>query len=194
MEGFMSQLDPSLVFHEFHGFPEMQTYARMKRFAGENILQAVEYLRAKLVTLAILEGIAELTGGDAPIELLAGASKEEDPSTIQIQDFLGEPLSYRTADFDDLDEVVYHLLNVGRTSATHFDSKASPIAAFVYAVLGTSALERCFGAARKAFQGELSWMDFLKSFPGSLVREMVEAVAVISVVRKDRCLELAKRF
>jgi hypothetical protein len=194
MEGFMSQLDPALVFHEFHGFPEMQTYARMKRFAGENILQAVEYLRAKLVTLAILEGIAELTGGDAPIELLAGASKEEDPSTIQIQDFLGEPLSYRTADFDDLDEVVYHLLNVGRTSATHFDSKASPIAAFVYAVLGTSALERCFGAARKAFQGELSWMDFLKSFPGSLVREMVEAVAVISVVRKDRCLELAKRF
>ena len=113
---------------------------------------------------------------------------------MQIQDFLGEPHSYRRDDFNGINEVVYHVLNVGRLSATHFDSKASPLTAFIYAVLGTSALEKFFEAARKAFKGELSWMDFLKSFPGSLVREMVEAVATISVVRKDRCLELAKRL
>ena len=104
MEGFMSQLDPGLVFHEFQGFPETQTYAGMKQCAEKNIKQAVEYLRAKLVTMAILEGIAELTGGDAPIVLLAGASKEEQPSTMQIQDFLGEPRSYRVDDFNGINE------------------------------------------------------------------------------------------
>ena len=173
MEGFMSQLDPGLVFHEFHGFPETQTYAGMKQCAEKNIKQAVEYLRAKLVTMAILEGIAELTGGDAPIVLLAGASKEEEPSTMQIQDFLGEPHSYRRDDFNGINEIVYYVLNVGRLSATHFDSKASPLAAFIYSVLGTSALEKFFETARKAFKGELSWMDFLKSLPGSLVREKI---------------------
>ena len=190
----MSQLDPGLVFHEFQGFPEAQSYAGMKQCAEKNIKQAVEYLRAKLVTMAILEGIAELTGGDAPIVLLAGASKEEEPSAMQIQDFLGEPHSYRRDDFKGINEIVYHVLNVGRTSATHFDSKASPLAAFIYTVLGTSALEKFFEAARKAFKDELSWMDFLKSFPGSLVREMAEAVATISVVREGRCRELAKRL
>jgi hypothetical protein len=194
MEGFMSQLDPALVFHEFRGFPDAPTYAGMKQCAARNIQQAVEYLRAKLVTMAILEGIAELTGGDAPIVLLAGASREEEPSAMQIQDCLGDPHSYRRDDFNGLNELVHHVLQVGRTSVTNFDTKASPLAAFMYAVLGTSALEESTKAARKAFKGELVWMDFLKLFPGPLVCNMVEAIGTISVVRQGRCLELAKRL
>ncbi len=194
MEGFMRQLDPGLVFHDFKGFPDAATYAVMTQAAKRNIRQAVEYLQAKLVTMAVLEGIAELTGGDAPIVLLSGASREEEPAAMQMRDFLGEPHSYRTPEFGGMNEIVYHVLKVGRISATHFDSKASPLAAFIYAVLGTSALEQYFDAARKAFAGGLSWMDFLKSFPGSLVREMVKAAAKISVVRSGRCLELARRF
>lgn len=194
MERFMSQLDPGLVFHDFQGFPEVKHYAVMTQAAARNVRQAVEYLRAKLITMAILEGIAELTGGDAPIVLLAGASREDEPSTVQLRDFLGEPHAYRLRDFGGTNEIVYHVLKVGRISATHFDSKSSPLAAFIYAVLGTSALEKHFSAARKAFKGELPWLEFLKSFPGSLVREMVEAAATISVVRAGRCLELAKQL
>ncbi len=194
MERFMSQLNSGLVFHNFNGFPEPATFAAMTQAADKNVRQAVEYLRAKLVTMALLEGIAELTGGDAPIVLLSGASREEEPSTMQMRDFLGEPHSYRTRDYDGINEVVYHVLKVGRASETHFDSKSSPLSAFIYTVLGTSALEKYFDAARQAFNGELPWLDFLKSFPGSLVREMVEAAAKISVVRAGRCLELAKRI
>jgi hypothetical protein len=194
MERFMSQLDPGLVFHDFNGFPEAPTFAVMTQAADKNIRQAVEYLRAKLVTMAMLEGIAALTGGDAPIVLLAGASREEEPSAMQMRDFLGEPHSYRPRGFDGINEVVHHVLKVGRSSATHFDSKSSPLAAFIYTVLGTAPLEQYFNEARRAFQGELSWLDFLKSFPGSLVREMAEAAARISVVRSGRCLELAKRL
>jgi hypothetical protein len=194
MEQFMSRLDAGLVFHEFMGFPEPATYAVMSQAAEKNVRQAIEYLRAKLVTMAVLEGIAELTGGDAPIVLLAGASREEEPSTIQLRDFLGEPHSYRPRGYSGINEVVHHVLKVGRSSATHFDSKSSPLAAFIYAALGTSALERYFDAARKAFRGELSWIDFLKSFPGSLAREMAEAAAQVSVVRSDRCLALARQL
>ena len=194
MEGFLRQLDPGFVFHNFKGFPETATYTVLMHAAEKNVRQAVEYLQAKLVTMAVLEGIAELTGGDAPIVLLAGATREEEPSAMQMRDFLGEPHAYRTPAFNGYNEIVYHVLKVGRITATHFDSKASPLAAFIYAVLGTPALEQYFAGAQKAFKGELSWMDFLKSFPGPLVREMVEAAARISVVRSDRCLELAKRF
>jgi len=193
-ERFMSQLNPGVVFHEFQGFPESRMHADMTQYAEKNIKQSVEYLRVKLVTMAILEGIAELTGGDAPMVLLAGSSEEKAPFTMHITDFLGEPNSYRRDDFDGINEIVYHVLSVGRTSATHFDSKASPLAAFIYAALGTSALEKYFNAAQKAFNSELSWMDFLQSFPGSLVGEMVKAVATISVVRAGRCLELVNRL
>lgn len=194
MEGFMSQLNPGLVFHDFQGFPEPKKYAVMHQAAARNIRQAVEYLQAKLVTMAILEGIAELTGGDAPIVLLSGASREEEPSAVQMRDFLGEPHLYHPPDFSGINDIVFHVLKVGRTSTTHFDSKSSPLAAFIYAVLGTSSLEQYFGAARQAFKGELSWLDFLKSLPGSLAREMAEAAATISVVRAGRCRELARRL
>ena len=194
MEGFMSQLNPEYVFHEYGGHPDEQTFVSMKKAAANNIKQAVEYLRAKLVSIAVLEGIAELTGGDAPVVLLAGASKEDAPSAMQIQDFLKEPRSYRLDGFSGINEAVYHVLNAGRNSATHFDSKASPLAAFIYAVLGREALPGCFDSARRAFKSEVSWMQFLQSFPGSLMKEVVEAVATISVVRKDRCLQLAKQL
>ena len=194
MEGFMSQLNPEYVFHEYKGHPDEQTFVRMKKAAANNITQAVEYLQAKLVSMAVLEGIAEMTGGDAPIVLLAGASKEDDPSAMQIQDFLKEPRSYRLDRFSGINEAVYQVLNAGRNSATHFDSKASPLAAFIYAVLGREALPGFFDRARRAFKSEVSWMEFLKSFPGSLMKEIAEAVAAISVVRKDRCLQLAKQL
>jgi hypothetical protein len=194
MEGFMSQLNPEYIFHEYKGHPDEQTFVHMKQAAASNITQAVEYLRAKLVSMAVLEGIAEITGGDAPIVLLAGASKEEDPAAMQIPDFLKEPRSYRLDRFSGINEAVYQVLNAGRNSATHFDSKASPLAAFIYAVLGREALPSFVDRARGAFKSEVSWMEFLKSFPGALMKEIAEAVAVISVVRKDRCLQLAKQL
>ena len=190
----MSQLNPEYVFHEYRGHPDEQTFVSMKKAAANNVKQAVEYLQAKLVSMAVLEGIAELTGGDAPVVLLAGASKEDDPSAVQIQDFLNEPRSYRLDRFNGINEAVYHVLKVGRNSATHFDSKASPLAAFIYAVLGREALPSCFDRARRAFKSEDSWMEFLQSFPKSLMNEIVKAVATISVVRKDRCLQLAKQL
>ena len=194
MEGFMSQLNSEYVFHEYRGYPDEQTFVSMKKAAANNIKQAVEYLQAKLVSIAVLEGIAELTGGDAPVVLLAGASKEDDASTVQIVDFLKEPRAYRLDTFGGINEAVYHVLNVGRNSATHFDSKASPLAAFIYAVLGREALPSYFDNARRAFKSEVSWMEFLRLFPGSLMKEIVEAVATISEVRQGRCLQLAKQF
>jgi hypothetical protein len=194
MEGFMSQLDAELVFHEYRGYPDEPSYRSMKEAAAKNVKQAIEYLQAKLVTMAVLEGIAELTGGDAPIVLLAGASKEEEPSAMQIQGFLKEPRSYRLDNFSGINEAVYHVLNVGRNSATHFDSKASPLAAVIYSVLGREALRSCFESAGRAFKSNGSWLEFLRSFPRSLMKEIVEAVATISVVRKDRCRQLATRL
>lgn len=194
MEGFMSQLNPEYVFHEYGGHPDESTFISMKRAAASNIKQAVEYLRAKLVSMAVLEGIAELTGGDAPVVLLAGASKEDDPSAMQIPDFLEAPRAYRLDSFSGINEAVYHLLKVGRNSATHFDSKASPLAAFIYAVVGREGLPHHFDRARRAFMGEVTWREFLKPFSGPLLKEILEAVAKISVVRKDRCLQLAQQL
>lgn len=193
MEGFLSQLDSGVVFHEYKGCPEEPVFQAMTRAADKNIRQGVEYLRAKLVTLALLESIAELTGGDAPIVLLAGASKEEEPTAMQIQDFLAEPQAYRVEGFQGMNELVYHVLNIGRVSATHFDSKASPLAAFLYSVVGAGALDRHFTAAKQAFSGKLPWQDFLRTFPLPLVGALFEAVATISVTRERRCLELAGR-
>ncbi len=192
MEGFLKKLDPNLVFHEYKNFPAH--YASWQQAAGINIEQAVGYLQVKLLSAIMLEAIAELTGGDAPVALLAGATKETDSNAKQIQDFLKSPENYRTPKFSGVNHRVYRLLNEGRTAATSFDSKASPLSAFIYSILGDASLRSHFAQAQKAVQGEILWLDFLKSFPNSLGKEMVEAVAQLCEVRSERCLKLAKQL
>ena len=192
MEGFMKQLDPAVVFHEYKNFPA--PFASWQQSAAINIEQAVGYLQAKLLTTTILEAIAELTGGDAPIVLLAGASKEIDPSAKQIQDFLKDPKAYRTGKFSGMNERIYRLLSEGRISATSFDSKASPLSAFIYSALGEASLRSYVEHGKKMIKSEMPPLDFLKSLPDPLAKEMVEAVAQLCEVRSERCLALAKQL
>ncbi len=192
MESFLKQLDPGVIFHEYKNFPE--NFASLKQTAAKNLMQAVEYLQAKFLAMTILEAIAELTGGDAPILLLAGASKETDPSAMQLQELLKDPKTYRSDQFSGLNDAVYHLLSAGRTSMTKFDSRASPLAAFLYSVLGEGSLPLFVDQAKKAIQGEVAWLDFLKSFPNSLAKEMAMAVAQLCEVRSERCLGLVKNL
>lgn len=192
MESFLSRLDPNVVFHEYKKFPE--NFSGLKERAADNLAQAVEYLQAKFLAMTMLEAIAELTGGDAPIMFLAGASKESDPSSRQIQDFLKAPETYRNGTFSGLNERIYNVLSVGRISGTRFDTKASPLAAFIYSVVGEAALPSFVAHAKKAIQEEAAWLEFLRSFPNSMAKDMVAAVAQLCEARTKRCLALIERL
>ena len=66
------------------GVPDTQTISEMRERSQRNLSLSVTYLQYKLVTLALIESIVSVTGGDGPISLFLGAVNEG----MRIDEFL----------------------------------------------------------------------------------------------------------
>ncbi|MBI4349123.1 MAG: hypothetical protein HY553_19960 [Elusimicrobia bacterium] len=164
MEGFLSGLSAERVFHRFGNYPTDSEYLGLLSAAAQNIQTAVRYLRAKLAASAVLEALAEQTGGDAPISMFMGArsGKRRLEAWLPVVDAA-----------EDCDPVVLKLLDEGRPKATSFDIRRAPLASYIYRSLGEAAVERAAAEAKRMFKGELGPAEFLRGLPGPVV----EAVA-----------------
>ena len=72
MNGFLRSLDPATIFAQYHGAPPAEEYRVMVARGERNVRTAREYLGIKLLTAAVLEALAEISGGDMPISLFMG--------------------------------------------------------------------------------------------------------------------------
>lgn len=190
MEAFMSGLDSSRVFHGFDGAPERPRLTEMIQRAGTNLRLGTVYLRTKLIAAAVLEALAEATGGDAPIELFMGELPEKDRYVVRMEDFL--PQAEVTA--SDVEPTILRLMLEGRASETGFDLKHSPIAGFMYPSLGTEGVERALDVARKLFQGQATAVQFLGVMPKHVVKTIAESCARIAITRADDLRTLASHY
>ena len=101
----------------------MKSIEQMVQRAGRNIETAREYLRIKLVAQAILEALAELTGGDAPLTLFMGDLPHEGARPQRLEDFLPDtPIP----GWVEVETPVYKLLAAGRRGELGFDLKTAP--------------------------------------------------------------------
>ena len=180
MAGFLNFLNPDLIFNRYHNTPSLEAYKEMVRLAHQNVHTAREYLNIKLLTAAILEALAMLTGGDAPMALFMGDIDTSATDYARMEDFL--PLPSPVCIKDD-DSPIFRLLALGRASASSFDMSNSPLALFIYRHLGMEESKRMLILAESMFNGQLDPEAFLDRFPTSLIVPIVTACTVMATTR-----------
>ena len=180
MAGFLNFLNPDVIFNRYRDTPPIETYAEMVRLAHQNVHTAREYLNIKLLTAAILEALAKLTGGDAPMALFMGDIATGDTDYARIEDFLPLP---SPAGMEDDDSPIFRLLAYGRASASSFDMSNSPLALFIYRHLGSENSKHMLELAKSMFDGQLAPETFLNKLPTSLIVPIVTACAVMATTR-----------
>jgi hypothetical protein len=179
MDGFLNFLDPNVIFNRYRDTPSLEAYTEMVSLAHQNLHTAREYLSIKLLTAAILEALAELTGGDAPMSLFMGDIDTADTDYVRLDDFLPQvPATSR-----EEDSPIFRLLAYGRGSASSFDMSNSPLALFIYRHLGMEGSQRLLELAESMFEGQLDPETFLDQLPTSLIVPIVTACAVMATTR-----------
>lgn len=180
MEWFLGTLSGDRVFHRFGDEPSASEHARLASKAERNIALASRYLGAKLLGAAVLEALAALSGGDAPLSLFMGQLPSRNPSTPRLERWL--PWTEASS---ECDPTVLRLLEAGRTSEVDFDMRQAPLGAFVYRALGDRRQAAALRRAKAFFAGELEGRAFLRALEPALVEAVAQAVSRMSAARGD---------
>jgi hypothetical protein len=190
MEGFLAWLPADRVFHAYADEPKPEIHARRIARATGNLKLAVRYLRAKLYSIALVEAIAEATGGDVPVDYFMGGIKSaQRPDMKRIEHFLPQ-----LGSASDLDPPLQRLLAEGRASESTFDTKPSPIGAFLMHTVGEAAVRQGFEHAKRWWAGASDARAFLAGEPARPAAAIARAAANIIETRRDRLLALAERL
>ena len=182
MENFLTNLDPGVIFHQHNATPDIDTLNTLNTLATFNLRYASEYLRAKIVTMSVLQGIAELTGCDGPISYFTGAANSDQP---QIHDLLQPPELSTTASPPELKVHVLQILQNGRSGTIQFDTSSSPLAAYFYRLLGSVEITRQAGRVREVYAGKQDWAWLLSDLPRAMVDDVAAAIGTIAIARQD---------
>ncbi len=191
MEGFLASLPAERVFHAWGDEPRPELHARRVARTTGNLQLAVRYLRAKLYSIALVEAIAELTGGDVPVDYFMGP-KNGDKEKIRhkrIETYLPQLGSAQ-----DLDPPLHKLLEIGRATESSFDTGPSPVGAFLHATVGEASVMKGVEMARRWWAGGLDLASFLSSQPSKPTAAVARAAANIIETRRDRLFALAERL
>jgi hypothetical protein len=191
MEGFLAKLVAERVFHAWGDEPKPQIHARRVARTAGNLELAVRYLRAKLYSIALVEAIAELTGGNVPVDYFMGGVKAVNGRTDlkRIESFLPE-----LGAAADVDPRLHRLLAEGRASESSFDTKPSPLGAFLHRTVGEAAAMRGVDAAKRWWAGASDAKAFVAAQPAKPVAAIVRAAANIIDTRRERLNALADRL
>jgi hypothetical protein len=193
MEQFLAWLPPERVFHTWHDEPSPAVHARRVARTAGNLELAVRYLRAKLYSIGLVEALADVTGGDVPLDFFMGGSKHttrgHEGPIKRIEQFLPQLVHA-----NDLDPPLHKLLAEGRASESSFDTGPSPLGAFLHATVGESAVMKGVDAARRWWAGGMDASQFLASQPAKPVAAIARAAANIIETRRDRLFALAERL
>jgi hypothetical protein len=190
MESFLAALPAERVFHTWNDEPRPEVHARRVARTAGNLELAVRYLRAKLYSIGLVEAIADVTGGDVPIDYFMGGTKSARcPEMKTIEQFL-PPL----ADAPDLDPPLHRLLAEGRASESSFDTGPSPVGAFLHAAVGDRQMMTGVEAAKRWWAGAGDASAFLAGQPRPPVAAIARAAANIIDTRRDRLFALAERL
>ncbi len=178
---FMASLKAEVVFHRYGGVPEEAEFARLVGQAGKNIAIAGEYLGSKSLAMAVLEALAESSGGDAPVSLFMGPIERLGEHQPRMEDFMPPVEAPRP----DLDPAIVHLLDYGRGGLTSFDLQNSPLALFLYQNLGPETAHQVLEQARSMFAGRIGPREFLAGIDGPVVATIARACAAMVPTRRE---------
>jgi len=182
MCGFFQFLDATTLYASFKGVPSQKDVDLLTKKAQDNIDIACRYLQAKLLSISVLSALAELTGGDAPIALFLGDLPEKNhPVSPGIEDFIQPAKLCANVVVNDK---VYRILEHGREGGdTQFDLQNSPLAAYLYGMLGEAGMDKCLEYAVCPMTPEDA-KKLLDSLPREAVVYIAKPCAILAESRK----------
>jgi hypothetical protein len=190
MESFLALLVADRVFHTWGDEPKPEIHARRVARTTGNLELAVRYLRAKLYSIALVEALSDLTGGDVPLDYFMGGSKDrERPNMKRIENYLPDLGAAK-----DLDAPLLRLLEQGRASESSFDTKPSPVGAFLMETVGEATVMKGVEMAKRWWAGAGDAQSFVAAQPAKPVAAIARAAANIIDTRRDRLFALAERL
>ncbi len=188
MEGFLSSLEAERVFQSWKDEPGSAEHARRVANARHNIGMAGRYLRCKLYGVALLEALAEVTGGDVPIDYLMGGLPDAGGAPMKrLEMFLPSSADGAVV---PLDPELKRLLIGGRTTPSSFDLSPSPVAAFLAVTQGEATLMDGVALARQWWSGTLSAHAYLMRQPKAAVLALAKGAAEVADTRAPALLAL----
>lgn len=193
MEAFLLKLNPDNVFNFYRGVPPESDYRRMSQRARQNVLVACEYLKIKLLGLGILDALAKVTGGDAPLSLFIGdlPQNHNGNGTKRLEHFLPD---LQLPTWIDTNSELYQLLYSSLDNNSGFDTRYAGLSLFLYKSLFPDTLNRFRSLADEMFAGRLSAADFLKRMNCPTVIAIARACAEMVPTRRKKLLQYADQL
>ncbi len=188
MRDFFSFLQADKVYHDYRGVPTQEELAAFRRATERNLDIGIRYLEAKLLPVAVLEAIAQESGGDAPMTLFLGDLPKEGVKMRSLMDYL-DPVP--CPDWVDAEDKVYRLLKDGRLDDISFDLKNSPLAVYLWYRLEPECRAGAIASMADFFAARMSPVAFLSQFDPGLVAELYRACASMVPTRKERLMDCA---
>ncbi len=186
MEGFLGSLNPGSVFRDYNNTPDAGAHAALDAAAARNLEFATRYLRMKIVSISVVEALAQATGGDCPVSMMLGDIRSNYGRPDRVEDFLPSP----AIDDSLLDAQLLSVLDKGRSKESSSDLTASPLTAWVYRSLGNDGAARALPEAKRMFAGEQTPQASLSGLDKTMVRALIEACAKLAISRRDALLAL----
>ncbi len=91
MEGFLGSLNPGSVFRDYNNTPDAGAHAALDAATARNLEFATRYLRMKIVSISVVEALAQATGGDCPVSMMLGDIRSNYGRPDRVEDFLPSP-------------------------------------------------------------------------------------------------------
>lgn len=189
MERFLSNLKANSIYCHHAGTPSDEQVKQLTERAQRNIELGSYYLKIKLYSVGILEALSDITGGDVPLMFFMGDFRNATSSVPKMEAFLDRS-KISLPEAQDKNPVISELLTTGRASDSVYDTKASPLAAFLYEFLGDKKILDSYLEAEKLFLGKLSAENFLLNQNQELVDTIAYACANVAYTRKTRLLSI----
>ncbi|MFM8321413.1 MAG: hypothetical protein ACKOC5_10895 [Chloroflexota bacterium] len=184
---FFKILDPQVIFHQYNGVPSDAEYQGLVARARRNIAVGQVYLQMKLLAQAILEALAEQTGGDAPLSLFMG-DVPDDIVSDRLEDHL-PPVA--DPPWVDTASSLYQLLASGRLEEPGFDTNSSPLTLFIYRSLTAEQIARSSLLADEMFAHRLTPGELLDRLEPAVVQPIARAAAQMVITRREDLLRFA---
>jgi hypothetical protein len=175
MEGFMNFLQPERVFQRFRGEPDEQTYQQLLSRTQRNLEIARLYLGSKLLSIAVIEALSRRIGWDVPLATMMGELPFRSLSIAQLENFLPQvAIAYPPE--APLEWEVLDLLEKGRSQASTYDIKNSPVATYIIKSIGFAAARRLLVQAKEFFKQDLKDLVAAEEFLAQCDRQVVETI------------------
>jgi len=196
MRGFFGFLNPEVVFHQFRGYPDDETFQNLVDGARDNLGLAQKYMDGKMMCASFMGSVAALTGGDTTVSYWAAKEDESDncskPATSCENVKMPELRIYENA---DADERVFKLLDgsVDKEIGA-FDIKQTATAPLLYGMMGDTAIKESLKFAAVPMDEENA-KKFLKSLPKEALVPLLSTLCeTCSTSRRDEVAKILTEF